>query len=326
MTATLRVGPEHMQAVYFEKFGAPDVLKIGEMPDPVCGASQVLVDIKFASINPVDYKIVAGEGLPLPLFGKFPRIPGSDFAGVVLKTGSAVKHVQPGDQVYGISTSFFGGPGSHAQKLVTNKRVVRKIPAGLTLETMSAIPVGALTALNGLRQCGDLRGKNVLLTGASGGVGLFALQLAKHFGAHVTTICSARNVPLVRRLGADETRDYANTPLQSLGRKFDVFFDAYGPTPLSAAASLIERGGYYVTTLPRGAKIFKSFFPFIFNNPHVIMANLSISRAGFETIESLLSEKKLEVVISKKYPLSAAAEAYNALKAGGIPGKVILAT
>jgi NADPH:quinone reductase-like Zn-dependent oxidoreductase len=313
-----------MQAVYFEKFGAPDVLKFGEMPEPTCGSSQVVVEVKAASINPVDYKIVEGEGLPLPLFGKFPRIPGSDFAGVVLKTGSAVTHVKPGDEVYGISTSFFGGPGSHAQKVVTNKRVVRKIPAGLTIETMSAIPVGALTALNGLRQCGELKGKNILLTGASGGVGLFALQLAKHFGAHVTTICSAKNVPLVRRLGADETRDYATTPLESLNRKFDVFFDAYGPTPLATAAPLIERGGYYVTTLPRGSKIFKSFFGFIFSNPHVVMANLSISKSGFETIEKLLVEKKLEVLISKKYPLSAAAEAYAALKSGGIPGKIIL--
>ena len=200
-----------MQAVYFEKFGAPDVLKYGEMPEPACGSSQVVVEVKAASINPVDYKIVEGEGLPLPLFGKFPRIPGSDFAGVVLKTGSSVTHVKPGDKVYGISTSFFGGPGSHAQKVVTNKRVVRKIPAGLTIETMSAIPVGALTALNGLRQCGELKGKTILLTGASGGVGLFALQLAKYFGAHVTTICSAKNVPLVRRLGADEARLYDNT-------------------------------------------------------------------------------------------------------------------
>ena len=315
-----------MQAVYFEKFGSPEVLKFGEMPEPECGSSQVVIKVKAASINPVDYKIVEGEGLPLPLFGKFPRIPGSDFAGVVLKAGSSVTHVKPGDEVYGISTSFFGGPGSHAQKVVTNKRVVRKIPAGLTIETMSAIPVGALTALNGLRQCGELKGKTILLTGASGGVGLFALQLAKYFGAHVTTICSAKNVPLVRRLGADETRDYATTPLTSLNRKFDIFFDAYGPTPLTDATPLIERGGYYLTTLPRGAKIFKSFFGFIFSNPHVVMANLSINKTGFETIEKLLVERKLEVLISKKYPLSAAAEAYAALKSGGIPGKIILTT
>jgi len=109
-----------------------------------------------------------------------------------------------------------------------------------------------------------------------------------------------------------------------LNRKFDIFFDAYGPTPLAAAAPLVERGGFYVTTLPRGSKIFKSFFGFIFRNPHVVMANLSISQTGFETIERLLIEKKLEVLISKKYPLSAAAEAYAALKSGGIPGKIIL--
>ena len=313
-----------MKAVYFARFGSPDVLGFGEMPEPQCGSSQVVVQVKAASINPVDYKIVAGEGLPLPLFGKFPRIPGSDFAGVVLQCGSSVTHVKPGDEVYGISTSFFGGPGSHAEKLVTNKRVVRKIPAGLSSETMSAIPVGALTALNGLTQCGNLAGKKILLTGASGGVGLFALQLAKHFGAHVTTICSAKNIPLVKRLGADDARDYANAPLSSIQEKFDIFFDAYGPTELSEASRLIVRGGHYVTTLPRGSKIVKSVFGFLFHNPRVVMANLSIKKEGFETIERLLSEKKLEVVISKKFPLADAKAAYAALKQGGIPGKIIL--
>lgn len=313
-----------MQAVYFEKFGGSEVLRVGEMPDPVCGSSQVLVEVKAASVNPVDYKIVAGEGLPLPLFGKFPRIPGSDFAGVVLETGRSVKHVSPGDRVYGVSTSFFGGPGSHAERLATNQRVVRRIPQGLSFETMSAIPVGALTALNGLRQCGNLSGKRILLTGASGGVGLFALQLAKNFGAHVTTICSAKNVALVKRLGSDDARDYANTPLTAFGRDFDIFFDAYGPTELKDAAKLIRAGGYYVTTLPRGTKIFKAVFGFAFHNPRVVMANLSIKKEGFETIEKLLVDKKIEVLISQKFSLAKAAEAYETLMKGGVPGKIII--
>jgi NADPH:quinone reductase-like Zn-dependent oxidoreductase len=319
-----------MQAIYFEQKGTPDVLKFGSMPDPKPARWQVLVDVYSASINPVDYKILEGEGINLLGGRKFPRIPGSDFAGIVTAVGPGVDNFKPGDRVYGLSSSFLGGPGSHAEQVVAYTRVVRKIPDGLTFESLGAIPVGALTALNGLHLCdldkgeNNAQGKRILLAGASGGVGHFALQLAKYFGAHVTAVCSKKNIAFVKKLGADVTLDYRATPLESYTEKFDVFYDAYGSTPLATAARLLTANGKYVTTTPRGAMIARAILPFIFSGPRVLMANLSTRKSGFELIEKLLSEKKLQVVVAARFPLKDGAKAYQSLKDGGHAGKVVL--
>ncbi len=317
-----------MQAAYFQKLGTPDVLNVGEQPDPTAGRWQVVVEVKAASVNPVDYKILEGEGLKLFGGRKYPRIPGSDFAGVVIETGPNVTRFKKGDKVYGISTSFLGGPGSHAEKTVTYTKVVRHIPEGQSFETMGAIPVGALTALNGLYLYGDggraVRGKRILLAGASGGVGHFALQLAKYFGAHVTAVCSKKNIAFVKQLGADVTLDYKETSLETYGEKFDLFYDAFGSTPLPTAARLLLKGGKYVTTTPRGLNIVRAIIPFVFSGPRVLMANLSTRKSGFELVEKLLVEGKLKAVIAAKFPLSQTRAAYQSLKDGGHAGKVLI--
>lgn len=324
-----------MQAAYFEKLGTPDVLNFGEQPDPKpghwalpCQRHAVVVNVKAASVNPVDYKILEGEGLKLFGGRKYPRIPGSDFSGVVSEVGQNVTRFKKGDKVYGISTSFLGGPGSHAEKVVTYARVVRHIPEGQSFETMGAIPVGALTALNGFYLCGDgghaVQGKRVLLAGASGGVGHFALQLAKYFGAHVTAVCSAKNLAFVKELGADVTIDYKATPLDSLNEKYDIFYDAFGSTPLPTAARLLTKGGKYITTTPRGLNIVRAIIPFLFAGPRVIMANLSTRKSGFELVEKLLVGGQLKAVIAEKFPLAKTREAYASLKAGGHAGKVLI--
>lgn len=313
-----------MQAAFFQKLGSPDVIEFGEQPDPQPGRWQVVIDVKAASVNPVDYKIVEGEGLRLFGGRKYPRIPGSDFAGIVSETGPNVTRFKKGDKVYGISTSFLGGPGSHAEKTVTYTKVLRHIPEGQSYETMGAIPVGALTALNGLHLCGDVSGKRILLAGASGGVGHFALQLAKYFGAHVTAVCSKKNIAFVKELGADVALDYKETSLETYGEKFDIFYDAFGSVPLPTAARLLVSGGKYVTTTPRGLNIVRAIIPFVFGGPRVLMANLSTRKSGFELVEKLLVENKLKAVIAQQYPLAKVREAYQSLKDGGHAGKVLL--
>lgn len=317
-----------MQAAYFEKLGTPDVLKFGEQPEPKPGRWQVVVEVKAASVNPVDYKILEGEGLKLFGGRKYPRIPGSDFAGVVSDVGPNVTRFKKGDKVYGISTSFLGGPGSHAEKTITYTKVLRHIPEGQSFETMGSIPVGALTALNGLYLCGDggraVQGKRILLAGASGGVGHFALQLAKYFGAHVTAVCSNKNLAFVKKLGADVIIDYKATPLDTLTEKYDIFYDAFGSTPLTTAARLLVKGGKYITTTPRGLNIVRAIIPFVFGGPRVLMANLSTRKAGFELVEKLLAEKKLQAVVAAKFPLKQTREAYQSLKDGGHAGKVLI--
>lgn len=312
-----------MQAAYFERLGSPDVIQFGEQPDPKPARWQVVVGVKAASVNPVDYKIIEGEGLKL-FGGKFPRIPGSDFAGVVLEIGASVTRFKKGDKVYGITTSFLGGPGSHAEKTVTYTKVLRHIPEGQTFETMGSMGVGALTALNGYTLSGDAKGKRVLIAGASGGVGHFALQLGKYFDAHVTTLCSKKNIEFVKALGADLALDYKETDLNTYTEKFDLFYDAFGSVPYATASRLLVNGGKYVTTTPRGLIIARALVPFIFSGPRVIMANLSTRKSGFELIEKLLVEKKLKAVIAAKFPLPQTREAYQSLKAGGHAGKVLI--
>lgn len=316
-----------MKAAYFEKIGTPDVIQFGDRPDPNPGRWQVVVEVKAASVNPVDYKIIEGEGLKI-LGGKFPRIPGSDFSGVVAEAGPHVTRFKKGDKVYGISTSFLGGPGSHAEKAVTYTKVLRHIPEGQSFETMGAIPVAALTALNGLHLCGDegraVSGKRILLAGASGGVGHFALQLAKYFGAHVTAVCSKKNLAFVKELGADVALDYKATPLEGYDQKFDIFYDAFGSVPLTTAARLLTREGKYITTTPRGMNIVRAIVPIFFSGPRVLMANLSTRKSGFELVEKLLVEKKLKAVIAETFPLQNVREAYQSLKNGGHAGKVLL--
>ena len=197
-------------------------------------------------------------------------------------------------------------------------------PLGLSYGEAAALSFGGTTALDFLRRAKLQRGESVLINGASGAVGAAAVQLARHFGAHVTAVCSNKNLAFVKKLGADVTIDYKATPLDSLKEKYDIFYDAFGSTPLTTAARLLVKGGKYITTTPRGLNIVRAIIPFVFGGPRVLMANLSTRKSGFELIEKLLVEEKLKAVIAEKFPLAKTREAYQSLKAGGHAGKVLI--
>ena len=221
-----------MRAITCTGYGRPtSVLRLADVDEPAPGDDQVLVAVHAASLNPADWHLIRGNpsvarlqvGLRRPSF----EIPGSDFAGVVEAVGPAVTSVQPGDEVYG--TTFMAGFGAFAETVAAPERLVAPRPANVSFEEAAAIPLAASTALQALRDHGQLQpGQHVLIIGASGGVGTYAVQLAKQLGAEVTAVCSTRNLELVRSLGADHAVDYTTDDLPDEAERYDLIVQLAG--------------------------------------------------------------------------------------------------
>lgn len=312
-----------MKAFYTTGFGGPEVMRYGDLPEPAPpGKGEVLVDVKAASINPLDWKLRGGM-LKLVTGRRLPRPLGSDFAGVVRALGPGVTGFAPGDRVYGSVTLFLGKSGAHAERVVAQAKGIHRLPDGWTFEQGAALPVAALTATAGLRKCGELAGKTVLVNGATGGVGHLALQIAKARGARVVAVCSAKNADLARSLGADEVLDYAQADVTTLGRTWDVFFDAYGQTGFSRAARALTANGVYATTLPGPEAVLRSVLSGVLGGKRVVLANMRGKPEDYAELERLI-QGGVKVVIEQTFPLERAAEAFAACEGGKVRGKVVL--
>lgn len=311
-----------MKAFYRTGIGGPEVMQYGDLPEPTPGAGDVLVDVRASSLNPLDWKLrggvlgfLTGRGLPKPL--------GSDFAGVVRALGPGVTGFAVGDRVYGAVPIFLGRPGAHAERVVAAAKDIRKLPDGWSFEQGAALPVAGLTALVGLRRCGDLRGKTVLINGATGGVGHLALQIAKARGARVVAVCSARNAALARSLGADEVLDYGEVDVTAPDRSWDVFFDAFGQVGFSRAARALAAKGVYTTTLPRPAAMFLSLLGRLLGGKRVVLANMGKRPEDYAALERLV-QAGVKAVVEQTFPLERGAEAFAVCEAGRTRGKVLL--
>ena len=228
-----------MKAYYSTAYGGPEVSQYGDFPDPSAGDGQLMVEVKAVSINPVDFKVKRGIA-KLMTGSRFPRIFGSDFAGVVKSTGNGVTQFKPGDRVYGTTPVIWGKPGALAQLLAVDQKFARAIPGQISFEEAASLPIAALTALNGLRRCKVTEGKDVLINGGTGGVGHFAIQIARAKGANVAATCSKGNAELARKLGADITFGYSKEELAKIEKKFDAILDAYGKMDLEDACRLLR--------------------------------------------------------------------------------------
>ena len=235
-----------MKAIVYERFGGPGVLTLADVERPNLEDDRVLVRVSAASMNPYDWHMIRGlpyiarasAGLRSP---KNP-IPGADFAGVVEEVGANVTDFAPGDQVFG------SGPGTFAEYVSARGRSIAKTPGNVTFEQAAAVPMAGMTALQGIRDRGQLRsGQRVLINGASGGVGTFAVQLAKAMGAEVTGVCSNRNVDLVGSIGADHVIDYTGEDFTRSGNRYDLIFDVVSTQPMSAIRRSLTDTGTYVT-------------------------------------------------------------------------------
>jgi NADPH:quinone reductase-like Zn-dependent oxidoreductase len=243
-----------MKAYVSHEFGSPDVLKLEEIEKPVPKDNQALVKIRAVSVNPLDWHFM--EGTPyigrLPAFGLLkPRLTrlGVDFAGTVEAVGKDVKEFKPGDEVYG--NKF----GACAEYITATEATLVMKPSILTFEQAASLPVAAMTALQALRDYGKLQpGQRVLINGASGGVGTFAVQIAKAFGAEVTGVCSGRNVELVRSLGADHVIDYTKEDFTQRKERYDLILDNVGSQPLSGFRRVLTPTGKYIVVGGGGVK------------------------------------------------------------------------
>jgi len=318
-----------MKAIVCEKYGLPDVLKIVEVEKPAPKENQVLIKVHAASINAGDYRVRTGKPFLLRLMTgglqkpKDSRV-GSDVAGRVEAVGENVKQFQPGDEVFGCAK------GAFAEYVLAREAYLALKPANRSFEEAAAVPVAALTALQGLRDAGGIRsGQKVLIQGASGGVGMFAVQLAKSFGAEVTAVCSPRNLDMARSIGADHVIDYTQEDFTRSRQRYDLILAVNGYHSLSAYQRALSPQGIYVCaggTLPQ-------FFQAILlgslmsRNGGKKLGSMGIAKVNQEDLVylgQLLEAGKIAPVIDRSYPLSEIVQAFRYVEEKHAQGKVAI--
>jgi NADPH:quinone reductase-like Zn-dependent oxidoreductase len=304
-----------MKAVRIERYGNEDVMETAEVDQPKPGVGQVLVKVKAAAVNPVDWKIRDGLG---DLFGlKPPLILGCEVAGTVEAVGENVKDFAPGDDVYGYLSAYSGG---YADYVAASANEFARKPKQIDFDTAASVPVGALTARQGIFDHGKLAsGQRILITGASGAVGSMAVQLAKVTGAHVIGTASGRNEEFVRGLGADEFIDYKKAKFEEEVSGVDVVFDTVGGETQERAFQTLKRGGFLVSTVtPPPADKAKEF------GVTVAMVMVTSKPDQLAEINRLLESGKLNVRVATMLPLTEVKKAHQLSASGHADGKIIL--
>jgi NADPH:quinone reductase-like Zn-dependent oxidoreductase len=324
-----------MKAITQDRFGSPDVLRFSDVDRPVPADDQVLVRVHAASLNARDWHVMRGDpylarasaeiGLRVPAV----KIRGTDFAGRVEAVGQQVTGVRPGDEVFGEA------PGAFAEYVCAPAGHVAPKPAGLSFEEAAALPLAGNTALVGVRDVARVRaGQRLLVNGASGGVGLFAVQIAKAYGAEVTAVCSGRNVDLVRSVGADHVVDYTRDDFTRAGRRYDAVFDLVGNRSLADLRRTLAPAGTLVLS---GGGVFSggSFFGPIglilrgrllslVVRQRVTTFNARQSRENLVALGEFAESGQVRPVVDRTYQLASAPEAMRYLEAAHARGKVII--
>ena len=312
-----------MKAYYSKAYGNSEASAFGELPDPVAGPGQMLVEIKAVSINPVDWKIRRGDARVVTGF-RFPRIFGADFAGIVRETGPGVTAFTKGQRVYGSKSILLDRGGALAELLAVEENRVRIIPEGMSFSEAASLPVAALTALNGLRKCEVGKDTEVLINGGTGGVGHFAVQIARARGARVTATCSRANANLALNLGADVTIDHSTGELWSSGRKFDAIFDAHGHMKAWKIHRLLKPGGAYASTLFIPPPYLAIAVTRLLHGKKLMSANMRSLDEDWRELERLYTEGNLRPLTENVFPLERASEAFDLAMRGGFRGKIVV--
>ncbi|MFE4669854.1 NAD(P)-dependent alcohol dehydrogenase [Streptomyces sp. NPDC056716] len=322
-----------MKAVVQDRYGGWDALEVREVERPVPAPGEVLVRVRAASVNAYDWHYLRGDPKIARLVFGLGRpkdaIRGRDFAGVVEAVGGAVTGLAPGDEVYGEAD------GAFAEFVCVADRAVDRKPARLTFEQAAAMPLAANTALIGLRDVAGVKpGQTVLVNGASGGVGTFAVQIAKAYGAEVTAVCSARNAELVGTLGADHVVDYAREDFTRAGRRYDVVLDLVGNRSLAdfrraltpEGTLVLSGGGFYDGGSLLGPM--RLFFRRRMLSPFVRQRLLELpakpSKANLTALRDLVDAGKVTPVVERTYPLSEAAEAIRHMEVEHARAKIVV--
>ena len=320
-----------MRAAVYQEYGSPDVLQLREIDTPSVPDDGVLVRVRAASVNPMDGHFLSGSPYLMRMMTglRVPRrqVLGVDFAGTVEAVGGGVRQFRPGDEVYG------AGFGSLAEYVCAAQDRVVKKPAGVSFEQAAAVPVAGLTALQGLRDHGRIQpGQKVLINGASGGVGTFAVQIAKSFGAEVTGVCSTGNMNQARSLGADRVIDYSKEDFTRSGQSHDLMLDVAGNRSwselkrvLGPHATVVVVGGPKTNRWvgPLGTMIQLSVASMGGSRKLAIFI-AKVSQPDLVALNALMEAGKVTPVIDRRYPLSEVAEAFRYLGQGHAKGKIVV--
>ena len=320
-----------MHAIEHDRFGSADVLIHREVGRPDVDDDRVLVRVHTAAANPLDWHFMTG----LPYFMRLiaglrrPKEPrrGVDMAGVVEEVGRAVTHFRRGDEVFG------GGPGSFAEYVACREGSIAIKPEAMTFGEAAALPVAAVTALQGLRDHAGLQqGQSVLINGAGGGVGNYAVQIAKHLGAEVTAVCGTHNVDIVRSLGADHVVDYSTDDFATIDRRYHAILDNVGNRSLADCRSVLTDDGVLVMVsgpksnklLGPVARVVRAKLRFLVGRQRAVTFTAKETREELETLAGMVTAGQLRSVIDRTYPLAQTADAIRYMAEGHAEGKILI--
>jgi NADPH:quinone reductase-like Zn-dependent oxidoreductase len=322
-----------MKAAVYRRYGPPEVVQIEDIEKPIPKDDQVLVRIHATTVSAGDWRMRRAVPFIVRFMTGFwgPKkiqVLGMEFAGKVESVGKAVTRFGEGDEVFG-STGFKFG--AHAEYLCLHEDSLLAIkPVNMTFEEAAAVLFGGVSALHFLRKANIQEGQRVLIYGASGSVGVFTIQLAKHFGAHVTGVCSTANLDLVKSLGADEVVDYAREDFSRAGRVYDVVFDTVGKSGFSRSLKSLKRGGFYVRVGGSGrllsilGGILQEKWASVTGAAKVIGGVGSGAAGDVSFLKGLIEAGKLRTVIDRRYSLDEIAEAHRYVEAGHKKGHVVI--
>ncbi len=319
-----------MKAVVYRNYGSPDVLKCEEIEKPVPGDNEVLIRVRAASVNPLDWHLMRGTPYPLRIMAglrkpKSARL-GVDVAGQVEEVGGNVTEFRAGDEVFGSCH------GAFAEYVCTRESALAMKPANMTFEQAASAPVAGFTALQALRDKGHvLPGQKVLINGAAGGVGTFAVQIARSIGAEVTGVCSTKNVEMVRSIGADRVIDYTREDFTRGGQRYDLILDCMGNHPLSACIRVMSpKGTFVVIGGPNGrwigplAAFLKAPLMALFVSQKLTGVMAKGNKKDLVALRQLMEAGKVIPVIDRRYGLGEVPEAVGYLEQGHARGKVVI--
>jgi len=321
-----------MKAIAFHNYGSPDVLQCEEVEKLTVGDDEVLIKVRAASVNPIDWHGMRGKPYIMRILGglRQPKVTrlGCDVAGRIEAVGRNVIELKPGDHVFGGGL----GLGAFAEYVCAPQSVFVVKPDNVTFEQAASVPVAAFTALQGLRDRGHIQsGQKVLINGAAGGVGTFAVQMAKSFGADVTGVCSTRNIEMVRSLGASRVIDYTREDFTKSGQRYDLLFDCVGNHSLSKCRRVLNpKGICIVATGPNGtwlgplARFLQALVLSPFVSQRLVPMVARPNKPDLTTIRDLLATGRVTPVIDRYYSLSEVPAAIRYLEQGHARGKVVV--
>lgn len=310
-----------MKKVIYNKYGSIDDLQIIESEIPIINSDEILIKVKAVAINPLDWKKLEGQ-LKIVTGKKFPKGIAFDFSGVVEKTGSSTTNYKIGDAVFGTLDAMKGE--ALAEYIAVKKESIYHMPKNISFETAAAILTGATTAIYLFNKSKVKEGDEILINGASGGVGMTALQLAKLKGLKITAVASGEGLNYIKKWNPDSLIDYKKDKLTDTTKKYNAIYELAGSLAFSNAKNLLKPNGIYVSTLPNPVDMLKAFFNNLFSGKKHIIVQATPTQDILREINQFLSHDTVEVLIAKTFTIKEFKEAYHFAKKGGLIGKVVI--